>query len=280
MRSPFVNSKSYKILYALSLWVLGVAVAGPQTSKSSDIEIYAEKVIECHTKEDVCIAKGNAWARKGNVTIYGDQLKIFFEKKDGKKLMSRLEALGNAQLKDPSGVVKAHQITYVMEGQKLSSSQGEASIQTAQFTLTAKKGISYSHETQQGYAEGDVTLIQGSYVLRAQSLLTCFDSQSPSRFSDSGKPALALKWAKATGRVFLRHEDQFVLADQALYHATHQKAYLYGNVSILQGKHMAQGQRGFFDFSTKRATLTKPHGKVRFLIFPKELKSLDTKKSS
>lgn len=254
-----------------------IGLLGVKASRETDIEIHAEKVIECHTKDNVCIAKGNAWAKRGNVTIYGDELRIFFDKIKGKRVVKQLEAVGNAQLKDPSGVVTSHHITYVMEGQTLHSSQGEACIHSPKFTLTAKKGISYSHQTHQGYAEGDVTFIQGDYVLRAQSLLAAFYATTESSSHDAEKEGLALRWAKANGKVCLRHNDQFALADQALYHATHEKAYLYGNVSILQGKQMARGQRGFFDFSTKRATLTQPLGKVGFLIFPKELKPLDTK---
>lgn len=243
------------------------------------IDIHADKYVECRDDENVCIAEGKAWVKNGEVTIWADQLKIYFKNQGKNRQLIALEAIGNAKLHNQSGTVLGDHIWYWDHTKTLEATGKNVSLRTESFQLTACKSIRYSHLTHQGKAVGKVYFKQGNSYIRADNLLAFFEPKTKNSCLNVDEKSLSIKNESLTlksvqceGNVSVFRDDQMACADRGVYDEKLQQVHLWGNVSIMQGKNFAKGNEAIFYTAQKRVVLCGNRERVNFLLLPEKFK--------
>jgi lipopolysaccharide export system protein LptA len=109
MTGPSSRSVLWACVLAAACVVQGSSGLSAQTlnfgSGGSDqpIEIFADDGIEWQQENLLFVARGNARAVRGDVTVFGDELRAYYrEKPDGGSEIHRLAALGNVRIVSPT----------------------------------------------------------------------------------------------------------------------------------------------------------------------------------
>ena len=247
---------------------------------SGNIEIDAEQEIECRDNENVCIARGNARAKKGNIEVFGQELRLYFEKEGKERKIKALEAIGGAVLKTPSSLVEADKLYYTVDNETLEATGENLFLQTPKYRLTAKEKLTYSNLTHKGEAFKDAIFIEQDRKIFADMLIAYFIPDSTQSKKGEGGPlgkggekSLKLKKVEAKGNVIIDKPPKRAKCDEAWYDAETENAYLTGNVKLFEGESFAKGNKGLFNVKSGQAKLLgTPKKGVKMLVKPKNAK--------
>ena len=169
---------------------------------------------------------------------------------------------------------------------KLTSLLSKYSYSPVTGSITAKEKLEYCHQTNRAYAVGSAEFKQGPSTITSDCIEAQFHSSTPpsgplekKALSASPKTeSLTLEWAKTKGHVHIWQKNQRASGDRSFYDAMTEKVYLWGQVSLSQGKDFAKGDEGVFDLKNKKATLVGDKRPVYFLLNPQNLKHHSGKK--
>lgn len=187
---------------------------------SVPVEIFADDGIEWQQDNLIFLAKGNARAVRGGVTILADQLTAFYaEKADGSTDIYRLDAEGNARIKSANQTASAHKAVYDVNREILVLSGGKPKLVTPDAVITATQQLEYWEKRQMAVARGDAVAVRDKRRIKADVLAAFFRKEK-------------------NGETKVYRVDA------------------YDNVSVITDKDRAFGSRGVYNVPTGIATLT------------------------
>lgn len=212
------------------------------------IEIFADNGIEWQQENLVFLARGNARAVRGEVTVFADELRAYYrEKADGSTDIWRLDAIGKVRIKTPGETAFGKKAIFQVNKGLLVLSGGTVRLVTATDEITADKQIEYWEKKRLAVARGNAFAKRGKKKLRADVLAAYF------RVDKKGKNKLYR--VDAFDRVRIVTGKDIATSDRAVYNVESGIATLTGSVKLVRGKNVLRGCRAEINLNTNVSKL-------------------------
>lgn len=269
---------------APAIILAGLFLAGPSFAQSLNfaagksglpIEIQADNGIEWQQGKLIFLAKGNARAVRGDVTITADTLRAYYrEIKGGKTEIFRLDAEGNVKIASPTETATGGKATYDVDNAILVLSGGRVRLVSGQDKIEADKQLEYWERKQMAVARGNAVAIRYENkqvkTLRADVLAAYFKKNKEGKSS--------VHRVEAFDNVRIDTDKDKVLADRSVYNVESGIATLTGSVKIFRNGNELQGCSAKVNLNTGISSLfgcgpgAKGAKRVRGLILPTKKK--------
>lgn len=281
---------------ALLLWA-GAATAqmlpgGAGDDSGLPVEIRADNAIELHQEEKAYVARGNAFAKRGDVSVQGDSLTAYYrEVPGGGTEVYRLVAEGHVQIIGPEQHAFSDRAFYDVDQKALVLTGDDLRLVTPTDTITARDSLEYYEIKRIAVARGDAVAVREQSRLRADVLIGQFkDDTAPGAASGTpaGKPPAAskpgadkpgkdgkesgggssLERIDGHGHVVITTPGEVALSDQLIYTVATDIAVLTGNVRITRGDNQINGDVAEMNMKTRISRVLSSGGRISALLVP------------
>lgn len=261
MRVPLVRVLGAALALALLASVPpGVPAARAQGfnfSKADDsqIQVYADDGIEWVSDANRVIARGNAKAVRGTITVTADSLVAHYrDGADGDEIW-RLDAEGNVTIATPTETATGTRATYDLDKAIFVLRGQPARLVTPTETITADDSLEYWEKERMAVARGNAVATEKDRKIRADVL--------SARFKDNTRGSLDLSRADAYGNVVLTTAKEQVTGERGDYNAESGIATVSGSVKITREGNELNGGYAHVNLNTGISKLfgTAPGGK-------------------
>ncbi|GGG20629.1 hypothetical protein GCM10010964_06050 [Caldovatus sediminis] len=288
-------------LRCLLLAAAGAAAASARAqnldlSQGGPIEVTANDGIEWRQAEQVVIARGDARAVRGGVTVEADRLIARYRPRGGGAPPAepgaaaaqqgneiwRLEAEGNVRITTATDRATGERAVYDMDQAVMVLSGRGLRLVTPQQTITARDSLEYWSQRRMAVARGGARVESSDgRCVTADTLVGYFVEDRP---PGGARPAAAsraaggaaavpgegstLEKVEAFGNVEIRTETEVVRGDRGVYSPVDGRARLVGRVRITRGENHVEGQEALVDLRAGTARLLGE--RVRGLIVPQQ----------
>ena len=212
------------------------------------IEIFADNGIEWQQENLVFLARGNARAVRGEVTVFADELRAYYrEKADGSTDIWRMDAIGKVRIKTRKETAFGKKAIFQVDKGILVLSGGTVRLVTATDEITAEQQIEYWEKKRMAVARGNAFATRGKKKLRADVLAAYF------RVDKNGENQLYR--VDAFGRVRIVTDKDIATSDRGVYNVESGIATLTGSVKLVRGKNVLRGCRAEINLNTNVSKL-------------------------
>lgn len=208
------------------------------------IEINAEDGIEWQQDNLVFLARGNATAVRGDITVRADTLRAYYRDDGGGGTdIWRLDAEGGVTISTPGETAYGELAIYDVDNQTLVLSGGDrVRLITSQYDISAAGQLEYWEKKQIAVARGDAVAISGGRKLAADVLVAHF------RKNAKGDNAIHQLRAFDNVRIVTATED--ARAERGIYNVESGIATLTGSVKIIRGPNTLSGCKAEVNLNT------------------------------
>ncbi len=227
------------------------------------IQIEADDGIEWQRANQLYVARGNARAQQGTVTVEADELIAFYRPNAaGENEIFRIDANGNVRILSDDEVARSDKAVYDIDNGVLVMTGDRIQLDTAQDTIVARDSMEYYETRQLAVARGDALAIRGDRRVRADVLTA--------HFGEGGQQA-EMERIEALGNVLVSTPTDIVRAEKGEYDPARGIATVTGNVKITRGDTQLNGERAEVNLETGESRLlSSPSGeRVRGLFLPR-----------
>lgn len=277
-------------------------------SHGGPVAITASDGIEWRQDQRKVIARGNARAVRGNVTVTADQLIAYYRPKDGAAPAApqpsgslpgadadtggneiyRLEALGNVHIFTPTDQAQGDRAIYDIDQAVLVMTGHDLKLTTPSDVLTARDTMEYWSQKHMAVARGNAVVVTNDAKRMTADTLVAYtsDTQQPpaaatqvaakpaGQPSDNDDPLAAsgkLQKVEAFGNVTVRTPTDTAVGDRAVYVPDTGIARLAGKVRITRGQNQLDGTEAEVNMKTGISRLlSEASGGVRGLVVPND----------
>lgn len=240
------------------------------------IEVLADNGIEWQQDRQRFIARGNAVATRGAVTLRADELVAYY-REDGAAAgqgaegatgggteIIRLEAHGTVRITSPTEEATGDDAVYTVADSRIVLTGAPVRLRTPSEVLTAGQRLVYDVAAKRAVAEGGATIDQGARTLRAQTLVAHLRE---------AKGKTDISSVDAQGGVVITTEKETARGSQGKYDAKTGIATLTGSVTLTQGQNVLTGGKAVVNMKTGVSTLyggggQGAGGKARAVLVP------------
>ncbi len=292
---------------AVATALAGAARAQPiDLSKGGAIEVTSRDGMEWRQNEQIIIAKGDARAVRGEVTVTADRLIAHYRKKagaaqatpapasaatgeSGNNEIYRLEAVGNVHIYTPTDEAVGDHAVYDMDQAVLVMTGQDMKITTPQQVMTARDAMEYWSQKHMAVGRGDATVTTSDGRRLTGDVLvgyTADPSATPGQplVKAAAKPVAPskppadplgasgkLQKVEAFGHVEVRTATEIVHGDRGVYVPDTGIARLVGNVHMTRGQNQLNGDEAIVNMRTGISTVTQAPGtRVEGLVVPND----------
>lgn len=298
------------------LLVNPAAAQGLDLSKGGPVDVTSDNGMEYRQAEQVVIARGNARAVRGDVTVTADRLTARFRRKGaapgapaatpgaagtgatetGSNEIYRLEADGNVRIFTATDVAISDHAIYDIDQAVLLMTGSAMKITTPQQVMTARDTMEYWSQKHMAVGRGlaVVTTVDGRRL--AGDTLVGFTTPPPPGAAPTPPPGAAprpaakagsstaatsgkLQRVEAFGNVEVRTVTETFRGARGVYVADSEIARLAGNVRVTRGQSQLNGDEALINMRTGIYTMSRaPGGRVQGLIVPNDTSVQPAKK--
>ena len=274
------------------------------------IDITARDGLEWRQNEREVIARGDARAIRGAVTVTADRLTAWYRKKgaaetaeaptasglagdsptEGNEIF-RLQAEGRVRIFTATDQAQGDKATYDLDQSVLVMTGHDLKLTTPNNIITARDDLEYWPQKHMAVARGDAVVATNDAKRIAADTLVAYttDSPPPSGAKPAATPAAAkptddplaasgkLRLVDAFGHVSVRTATDTVTGDRGVYVPDTGMARLGGNVRITRGQNQLNGAEADVNMKTGIATLVaektgvaQTAGRVHGLVVPND----------
>ena len=205
----------------IALWTIPAPIAraqGIDLTQGGPIQITAQDGIDWRQAEQVVIAKGDAKAVRGNVTVTADRLLAWYRKKgatessqpvttgltgatdtEGNEVY-RMRAEGNVHIFTPTDQAWGDQATYDLDQAVLVMTGNNLKLTTPSDTLTARDTLEYWSDKHMAVARGDAVVVTNDARRISADTLVAY-TQPPAAAPASGTAGPASSASGTAGPV-------------------------------------------------------------------------------
>jgi lipopolysaccharide export system protein LptA len=254
----------------------GAAAQGLKGLQSGEepLEINAEEGIEWRRNEQLYVARGNAEAIRGELTVYADVMTAHYSKTEaGSSDIDRIDVEGNVRIVSPTETVYGDRGAYDVPNGVLVLVGDDLRLEGEQDTITARDSLEYWELKRMAVARGDAVAVRADKRIRADVLSAHFEPDAADN--------LTLNRIDAYGNVRVATPTEFASGDRGVYYVEREFATLTGSVKITREDNQLNGQYAEVDMKTGISRLlpgppgTKSMARVRGLIVPKRKPKTD-----
>lgn len=278
-------------------------------SHGGPIAVTASDGIEWRQNEQEVIARGNARAVRGEVTVAADRLIAHYRKKPGAAKPApqasegavtlgdsdtsgneiyRVEAEGNVHIYTPTDHAEGDRATYDLDQAVLIMTGRHLKLTTPNDVLTARDDLEYWAQKHMAVARGEAVVVtKDGRRLAADTLVAYTSEGQPNTASPPQATKAAAKTAKAPddpiaasgklqkveafGNVSVRTATETVTGDRGVYVPDTGIARLGGNVRITRGQNQLNGAEAEVNLKTGISRLISGSaGRVHGLVVPND----------
>jgi lipopolysaccharide export system protein LptA len=249
------------------------AAAAPLDSPDSQIEVTADQSLEWYQDKQLYVARGNAKAVRGDVTITADLLTA--HQRDQAKTatatastqpggnIDQLTADGKVRIVDPRQTITGEKLIYDLDQKLAVLTGGNLSYVTERETVTAKDALEYHEADSMAVARGQAVAIQKDRRVEADVLTA--------KFAPGANGAQELRQITAEGNVTIITPTDIAKGDRAVYDVARDGAVLTGHVRVTRSDTQLSGDVAEVDFKSGQSRLlNEGKGRVRALLVPRE----------
>ncbi len=237
------------------------------------IEIFADDGIEWQQENLLFLARGNARAVRGDVTVFGDELRAYYrEKPEGGSEIFRLDAIGNVRIVSPTQEGTSDNAVYDVDNAVLVLTGSKPRFRSGSDDITAERQIEYWEQKQMAVARGNAVATREDRTLRAETLAAYF------RKDAAGKSSVFR--VDAFDRVLIRTANETVTGDRGVYNVESGIATLTGSVKVDRDNNVLTGCRTEVNLMTNISKMFAcPTDRVRGVLTPKQSQKAPAKSS-
>ncbi len=237
-------------------------------------DINADQAIEMHQDVRAYVARGNASAKKGETTVYGDVLTAYYREVPGKENeVYQLVGDGNVRVIGTNQQVYGDHIIYDLDKKMAVVTGKSLRLLTPKDVVTARDTMEYYEIQNQAVARGDAVAVRVDRRLRADVLI--------GQFVKGPDGASQLQRIDGSGNVLVTTATDVGRSEKMVYSMTDNTAVLLGNVRITRGDNQLNGDAAEMNMNTKiNRVIAGPSsgGRVKGLLVPAE--KADEKKAA
>lgn len=231
------------------------------------VEIYADDGIEWLQEKKVYIARGNASAIRGEITVNADVLTAHYrEGEQGGTDIWRLDADGNVQIIDPSSTTYADRGIYDIPKGILVLTGRDLRMISGNDIVTARDSLEYWLHRNMAVARGAARAKGEGREIKAD-ILTAYFREVP-------EGGTKIHRVEAFGNVSITTPTETATGDRGVYNIETGIASLFGSVKIHRGKDQLSGEYGEVNLNTgvsrilNAAPGSETKGRVRAVFSP------------
>ncbi|MBH88676.1 MAG: hypothetical protein CMF71_00390 [Magnetovibrio sp.] len=206
------------------------------SNSDAPIEVYADNGIEWQQETLTFLAKGNARAIRGEVTVYGDELRAFYrELSVGGTEIWRLDVSGNVKIVTPGETAFGDKGIYDVDNAILVLTGKKVRLVTHTDEVIADQQIEYWERKQMAVARGNAKVLSDDKKLRADVIVAYFQEDKV------GKSVVHR--IEAFDNVNIQTAKEEAKSDRGVYNVKSGIATLTGSVKITQDQNKLEGCR-------------------------------------
>jgi lipopolysaccharide export system protein LptA len=246
------------------------------------LEIAADQGIEWRRDTQVYIARGNASATRGEVTVRADRLVAHYRESNGGGAddsdaddsdaagalsaggdteIYRIEAIGAVRIRDPRARAEGDKAVYDLD-QRVVVLTGEAlRFATDRETITAEQSLEYWQDRELAVARGNAVATRDDRRIAADVLAARFtretgDADAAAQGGDGGDALPGgdgdrrIDRIEGFGGVEVSTPEEYARGDRGIYNARTEVATLIGNVRLTRGDNQLNGGWGQVNLRT------------------------------
>lgn len=213
------------------------------------LEIEASRGIEWHEKERAYVARGNAKATRGGVSVRGDTLTAYYRPKPGASSSSdqggseiyRVVAEGRVVLASETQTVTGDRAIYDLDQAVVIVTGKDLKLTTPTDVITARDSLEWYDAKNQAVARGNAVAIRGDRRVNADVLVAHVERppEGPSRISR----------VDAHGGVHVSTPQEVARGRAGVYNLDTGLVTLTGNVTITRGDDEIRGETAVVDLN-------------------------------
>jgi lipopolysaccharide export system protein LptA len=270
-------------------------------SHGGPISITSTEGIEWRQQQREVIARGNAKAVRGNVTVTADELIAFYRPKNpsaaqpapavangpdtGGNEIYRVEAVGNVHIFTDTDQAWGDRAVYDLDQAVLVMTGHALKLTTPNDVLTARDDMEYWAQKHMAVARGDAVVVTNDGRRLSADTLVAYTSagapqppagptpaaNKPQTDADPLAASGKLEKVDAFGHVVVRTVSDTAIGDRAVYVPDTGIARLAGNVRITRGQNQLNGSQAIVNMKTGIAQLLPASGeRVAGLVVPND----------
>jgi lipopolysaccharide export system protein LptA len=233
--------------------------------ENAPIEIEASEGIEWRREDRLFVARGDARAKQGNVTVRADTLSARYrEAQGGGNQVYRVEATGNVRIAAGVSTLEGDKGVYDLDRDVMTVTGDKVVLVTPEQRVVASESMEFDNRRQVAVARGDATVARGDQRIRADMLTAYFERD--------GQGRSAIRRIDAAGDVHVSTPSEIARANKGSYDLARGLATLSGSVRITRGPNQLNGENAEVNLRTGVSRLTgapgEAGGRVRALIVP------------
>ncbi len=264
-------------------------------SHGGPIDITSSDGIEWRQADQLIIARGDAKATRGTVTVTADRLMAWYRRKisgpsavpvntsgepssEGNEIY-RLQAEGHVVIFTASDRAQGDKAVYDLDQAVMIMTGRNLKLTTSQNLLTARDDLEYWPNKHMAVARGASEIVTSDARRVAADTLVAYTAENPQTYSAvSTKPSEdllttsgKLQRVEAFGHVSIRTSTDTVTGDRGVYSPDTGMARIGGNVRITRGQNQLNGAEADVSFKTGVANLiSRNTGRVHGLVVPND----------
>jgi lipopolysaccharide export system protein LptA len=232
---------------------LGLATGGDQP-----IQVDADQGIEWRRDQNVYIARGNAKASRGGVTVHGDTLIARYRAKgENSNEIYQLEAMGNVRIVSANENIVADRAVYDADQSVLVMTGSNLKLTTRTDVITARDSLEYWEKQQLAVARGNAEATRDKKKIKADVL--------SAQLTEGPNKDMKIRRVDAFGNVDVRTEQDVAKGEKGVYMVEQGMATLIGDVRITRGPNQLNGEVAEVNLNTGVSRLLKG---ARALVVP------------
>ena len=242
MTDPRFRPGALAFAIAVVFAVAGIDNGAAQTlnfgagDSDQPIEIHADDGIEWQQENLLFLARGNARAIRGDVTVFGDELRAYYrEKSEGGSEIHRLDAIGNVRILSTTQEGSGDQAIYDVDNAVLILTGSKPRFRSGGDQIVADRQIEYWEQKQMAVARGNASATREDRTLGAETLSAYF------RKDAAGKNTVFR--IDAFEKVRIRTATETATGDRGVYNVESGIATLTGSVKVERENNVLTGCR-------------------------------------
>lgn len=257
------------ILAVLLIAATGLSTASAQLFQEQGddpVTIEADDGIEWVRDEKLYIARGNAKAVRGELTVSADTLTAAYRAKDGSgSEVYRLEAIGNVEITSTEDRAIGDRAVYDIDQEVIVLLGDTISFRNGVDTITARDSLEYWEGRRLAVARGDASAVREGQRIDADILTA--------HFGDGPEGENRIEQVDAVGNVVITTPEEVVRGNEGVYDVLREVATLTGAVRVTRGENQLNGERAVVNLKTGVSRMlpgTASGGRVKGLFTPEK----------
>lgn len=227
--------------FAILLLLFSTSTAAAQSVLGGEggelpVTVEAEDGIEWRREERQYIARGNARATRGELTLDADTLTALYRDRanaSGTEIY-RIIGDGSVVITSPERTARGERVVYDIDQAVAVLTGNGLRMVSAEETITARDSLEYWQGLDLAVARGAASATRGERTIEADVLTA--------RFTETGSGERALTRMEAIGTVVITTPQEVVRGNEGVYDVPNEIATLRGDVRITRGDNQLNGE--------------------------------------